>query len=212
MKSAWWMLLLATWLVIGSVQAADGTRSWNFEVFLDDKLIGYHHFTLRERGDGRELQSSARFEVKLLLFTAYRYVHDDTETWSGDCLQSLTSRTDDNGKQFSVNARQQGAAMKVVTASKTSALNGCVMSFAYWNPLMLQQTQLLNAQTGEYDRVTITALGDESRSIRGSTQLTHHYRVAGNKLKIDLWYSSSGDWLGLESTADNGRRLRYIVN
>ncbi len=86
------------------------------------------------------------------------------------------------------------------------------MSFAYWNPVMLQQSRLLNAQTGEYDQITIKAMGEESLQVRGATQATQHYRLTGSKLSIDLWYSPAGDWLALESTTENGRRLRYVLN
>ena len=34
-------------------------------------------------------------------------------------------------------------------------------------------------------------------------------RDTAKKLKLDLWYSPRGEWLGLQSTYDNGRRLRY---
>jgi hypothetical protein len=77
---------------------------------------------------------------------------------------------------------------------------------------MLQQTRLLNAQTGEYDAVTITAMGDVSLQVRGASQMAKQYRLTGSKLSIDLWYSSTGEWLALESTTENGRKLRYLLS
>jgi hypothetical protein len=85
------------------------------------------------------------------------------------------------------------------------------MSFAYWNPLMLQQTRLLNAQTGEYNAVTIKLIGEVTLRVRGVNQMAKQYRLAGDKLSIDLWYSPAGDWLALQSTTESGRRLRYIL-
>jgi hypothetical protein len=211
MKS-WRCMITAALLLASSVKAEDGTRSWNFNVYLDDKPVGYHHFTLRQQGAHRELQSSARFDVKVLFVNAYQYVHEATEQWSGNCLQGLTSGTDDNGKQLSVVAQLQGAELTVTNSQHHYTLPGCVMSFAYWNPAMLSQTRLLNAQTGEYDRIAIADLGQASINVRGAPQASKHYRLTGSKLSIDLWYSSSGEWLALESTTENGRRLRYVLS
>jgi len=45
----------------------------------------------------------------------------------------------------------------------------CVMSFAYWNPLVLKQTHLLNVQTGAWTPVTVQELGKEQIEIRGNS-------------------------------------------
>jgi hypothetical protein len=75
-------------------------------VFLDDAEIGYHRFTLAEAGAERVLRSEARFEVKFLLFTAYRYAHDADERWRDGCLTRLESRTRDNGARYRVRGRR----------------------------------------------------------------------------------------------------------
>jgi hypothetical protein len=209
---AWLLVAAITIWLPQSVIAQDTARNWNFSVYLDDKPIGYHHFELRQQGERSELRSTARFDVKVLFINAYKYVHDDSESWQGDCLQSMTASTDDNGKQLSVKATKQGDEVGVTNREHHYTLPGCVMSFAYWNPLMLQQTHLLNAQTGEYDAVTIKLIGEVTLQVRGINQLVKQYRLTGNKLSIDLWYSPAGEWLALQSTTESGRRLRYVLS
>jgi hypothetical protein len=194
-----------------SLSTPTSMQSWNFRVYLDDKPIGFHRFDLRTEGEHRELHSAARFDVKVLFINAYKYVHDDNESWGGDCLQSMKASTDDNGKQLTMSAMSQGNQFNVIANARRYALPGCVMSFAYWNPLMLQQTHLLNAQTGEYDAVTIKLVGEVALQVRGVKQAARQYRLTGSKLSIDLWYSPSGEWLALESTTESGRRLRYLL-
>jgi hypothetical protein len=200
------VLMLAT-----SLQAAE-SRVWNFRAFLDDAPIGYHRFTLLNQGATRELRSESRFEVKLLFITAYRYAHDATEHWRGDCLESLKARTDDNGERTAVDVASAGEGLMVETSKGREALSGCVMSFAYWNPQMLRQLRLLNAQTGTYEAAKISSLGEETIPVRGAPVLAKRYRITGPKNPIDLWYSASDEWLALESTVAGGRRLRYTLN
>jgi hypothetical protein len=171
-------LLLAV-LLAGALPAH--ARTWSFRVLLDDREIGTHRFTLTESGAERELVSEASFRVTFLGFPAYRYRHQATERWRDGCLASLASATDDNGERTTVDWRAQGE---------------CVLSFAYWNPRILGEKRLLNAQTGELEPVSVARLGEG------------RYRIAGRALAIDLWYAA-GEWVALETTARGGRRLRY---
>ena len=152
-----------------------------FIVLLDGKPIGSHRFELHQEGERRRLVSSARFDVEVLGIPIYRYRHEAREQWRGDCLVKIDARTDDGGEVTTVDA----------------APERCVMSFAYWNPRILQQKQLFNAQTGRLESVAITALGEG------------RYRISGTRYPIELAYSAQGEWLALESTVAGGRRLSY---
>ncbi|MED5618503.1 DUF6134 family protein [Ideonella sp. BN130291] len=193
---------LCTWASAAPPASEPAGREWHFVVSLDDKPIGEHRFTLQERDGERLLLSTARFDVKLFGFTVYRYRHRATERWRGDCLSALEADTDDNGKTSQVNARLQAGRLQVDGPQGDAALPACVMSFAYWNPAMLRQTQLLNAQNGRYEAVTIRRLPDGP----GAQQ---RHRIDGLANPLELLYSAEGDWLGLDSTVAGGRRLRY---
>jgi hypothetical protein len=193
--------------------AAADVRTWNFRVLLDGSEIGYHRFTLRQQAGGRELDSEARFDVKLLFIPAYRYRHQANERWRGDCLAAVESRTDDNGDAYRVTAAGSGERFVVETRDGRAELGGCVMTFAYWNPQMLRETRLLNVQTGEYLDVRVTPIGQETVTVRGTPVAARRYALRGPRLAIDLWYSADGyDWLALESVTDGGRRLRYLIH
>jgi len=89
--------------------AAVASRSWNFRVYLNADPIGYHDFMLAPHGELRELTSMAHFQVKILFVSAYHYDHRATDLWRGDCLERLDSSSDDDGKAYSVRARQDSA-------------------------------------------------------------------------------------------------------
>jgi hypothetical protein len=183
---------------IGAASAAESESRWNFRVYLDQDLIGYHDFTLTPKGDARELQSTAHFVAKFLFFTAYHYHHQATEDWRGDCLSRLDSHSDDDGKLLDVHA--------------SYALADCAMTFAYWNPAILRRTHLINPETGDDVPVTISLIGEQDIQVRNAPVAARHYHLQGRKLDIDLWYSTEGNWLALESAVENGRHVRYVLN
>lgn len=191
--------------------AALQSKEWRFTVLLDDSEIGYHRFVLTDGGGQRELRSEARFNVKFLFFNAYAYVHDNIERWDGSCLERIRANTNDNGERLSVSGERKAGRFVIATPQGEDVLPGCVMTFAYWNPDFLGQRRLLNAQTGEYVDVDVSALGADTVRVRGQAVAAYRYAVTGEKFRIDLWYSPEHEWLALESATEGGRRLRYQI-
>jgi hypothetical protein len=198
--------------VLAAPAHAYPSREWRFRVLLDDKPIGNHVYWLSLDKGQQVLKSEADFGVRFLGFNAYRYEHVAVERWEGGCLQTIESRTDDNGEEFSVSGRKTDSGFVLDGPQGSSELPaGCVMSFAYWNPQILKQTRLLNAQNGEYLPVQVQSLGTESLVLSNSNVVAKRYRLITSKFSIDLWYGSNNQWLALETRTEGGRVLRYEI-
>lgn len=191
--------------------AGDSARKLNFDVFLDDRAIGYQRFVLASTGEGMRIETRAEFEVKVLRITAFEYDHRNTETWRDGCLQTIDARTDSNGKQYSVSGKARADAFVVATNGGERRLEGCVASFAYWDSkLLTQRRALLNSQTGEYVPVQIDSLGGDRIRIGDREVPVERYSIKGKELDITLAYDAgSGEWVALDSRLDGGRTLRY---
>lgn len=202
--------LLAAALLPG-LAAANAEREWRFRVLLDGSEVGTHTFRVLERDGERRVASDARFTVKFLFFDAYTYAHQAAERWQGDCLAQIEASTDDNGERLAVRGAQRGAYFEVKGRDGAQRLPACVMSFAYWNPKMLEQPRLLNAQTGELTDVRVQALGEETLNVRGAPLRARRYTLTAEDRRIDLWYTADAEWVQLESSVSSGRRLRYLI-
>ena len=88
-------------------------------------------------------------------------------------------------------------------------LPDCVMSFAYWDPAFLRADKLLNSQNGEYLDVAVSEPVDDELLVLGQSVTAKKYNLTADKLRLQLWYSATGEWLRLESVQDSGRILRY---
>jgi len=207
------LLVLVLLVAFGSLptsQAGTASRdAWRFRVYLDNREIGYHDFFVEQSGNMRRLRSEASFEYRLMFVKLFSYEHENIETWAGDCLQSIESRTDSNGQPYRVNGRLEAGSFRVDGSAGEADLPECVMSFAYWNPVFLGQGRLLNTQNGEYLDITVSAPVAEARIVRGEAQPAYRYRLEAGELRVDLWYSPDKEWLALESEVRGGRKLRY---
>ena len=211
------MRFAAVVVLLGALLAApvptgamvDEARSWTFTVHLDDSRIGYHRFDVLPSGDGVEVISEARFDVKFLFFNAFQYRHSNREAWDGFCLERIESETQENDREFAVFGQRRDGTFVIDTGESAETLDSCVMTFAYWNPAFLQQSRLLNPQSGEYMPVNVQPLGKQQVVARGGTVVASAYRVTARDTELTVWYSEDNEWLGLESVAKGGRIIRY---
>lgn len=201
--------LLNVSIMLSSLAAAPaGAADWDFRVLLDGRAIGRHVFSVRESEGLQQVTSEARFDVRILFIPAWRYDHRAVERWDDGCLRSLDSWTVTNGERSSVIARGQGERLTVRRREGQEEHRGCLMSFAYWDPRILDAERLLNSQTGELMPVEIRPLGAELLEVQGRPRMAERHRIAGENLQIDLWYAE-GRWVALEALAPGGRVLRY---
>jgi len=197
--------------LLASSGAGAATKEWRFRVYLDDREIGYHHFHLTVNDTATHLISKAELEVTFLKIPVFTYRHDNIESWNGECLQSITSETDENGELYSVNGNAGNDGFRVSGSAGETVLPDCISTFAYWDRSFLQRSNLLNSQTGEYIDVRVDYLGERLISSGDTTLPAHQYRLETDDLELEVWYSQQGHWLALQSTVEGGRLLRYVM-
>lgn len=211
------MILLCSLTTISiAYSAAQPDENWRFKVYLDGDEIGYHHFSLINKENYHEINSKVELDVKFLFFNAYSYRHNDVEHWNGQCLESINAVTDDNGEQFDVSGKTAEDGFIVSTTEndlpvKLKRYLPCIKTFAYWDPSFLKESALLNSQTGEMIDVESEFIGEETIESSGDVVTARRYRLNGEDLQIDLWYSDDDYWLALESLTETGRVIRYAL-
>ena len=208
------MILLAALLLLPVSAMGDASprmdQSWNFDVYLGDKQIGYHRFQATDLESGTLVRSNAEFRVKVLFVTAFNYMHDNSEVWRDGCLQSIDATTNSNGKKSEVLGRLEGETFVVESGSQPKEVDKCVASFAYWDRELLKRDQLLNAQTGEYLEVEAKALPAQKLSFGAKEVPVEQLHLSAKGIDIVVSYAShNGAWVALDSTLENGRTLSY---
>ena len=193
-------LLCAIFLVISNFAYAE---VWEFDAVLNDKVIGQHTFIYEDE----KTISDANFKFKYL-FMDFIYQHKSSETWQGNCLKTISSKTDDDGDMYDVSGYMEVNQFMVTTNNKTSELPLCVMTFAYGNPKILDQKKLMNSQNGEYLDVDIQFLREENHMVKGKDILTDLWQIEAKgddgELLVHIWYDKNMNWVSLKSQTPIG--------
>ena len=185
-------------------------QEWAFNVYLDKSKIGSHTFTFNDN----TLTSKAKFNVKVLFIEAYKYDHTSKEQWQNDCLTNIEVNTTEDKITTNVKGKKVVSGFEISDGKVSQTLPECVMTFAYWNPKILDQAKLLNPQNAEYLDTTITKLGTANIDVKGKATETTHYKLSGalkgvKKLNIELWYNQNNEWVALKSVTPEGYNIIY---
>jgi hypothetical protein len=195
-----------------SQQAWSATsQTYDFKVFLGKDEIGHQRFDVSANGNKTQVRVDAQFTVKFLYITVYTYRHTNVETWEGECLREIRAATDDNGDSFFVNGIFRNGQLQVQTQAGDWSGEGCIKTFAYWDPEWIKGDRLLNSQTGEHQPVSIRVVGEETIPVQGVPTQTLRRRIVADKFTVDLWYTLSGRWVSLQSQTAKGDILRYML-
>lgn len=203
---------LASNSFVSAQERVDGVDQWDFDVYLNDKKVGKHLFKVSEKGGEKQVRSEADFKYKILFVPVYQYEHSAVELWADNCLTAVNASTNANGRRLQVSGARTGDGFVVESDDKPTGLPQCVMTFAYWNPDFLRESQLLNPQTGEYVEVRVEEIGDEVLEVRGQAVEATRFRLTTYETDVTLWYSSDSEWLALESIAKGGHLIRYELS
>lgn len=196
-------LLVATCANAG---AAEGDH--NFRVWLGDREIGRHDVTVSRSADETRVVSTVVYNVKVLFVNVYKYEHTAEEVWHGNCLQTISSKTRENGERTIMRGRMSPDGFVVQrNDEEVTEDNSCVGTYAYWDMQRVQRNQLLNTQTGDLDPAEVVPLGRQP--LPRLQQSASSYKINTEDSSITLWYSDEGRWLGLQTTA-NDQPLVYL--
>jgi hypothetical protein len=201
----------------------------SYAIYREGQLIGRHNVTFEHKGPLKQVKVDCEVEVKALGVTAYRYSHHAVEEWNGEQLQSLRTKTDDNGKRYTVTADRRDGALMVERTAPTVAptaatadqgyrgpevsrqvLPGNTLPTSGWNFGQVHQSALLNTENGKLAHVQVTPAGQETVQMPSGPVQATRYRYTGD-LTMDQWFDAKGRWVKGIFTAFDGSAIEYIL-
>lgn len=175
--------ILAAVLTATPVSAAQ----LEFDMLRKGKDIGDHSITYSLTDEHLIVDVNIKIKVKFAFITAFKYVHENREIWTrdGSQLLSIETKTNDNGRKFTVNGRQVEGGFEVRAGDTTYMAEPGITPTSYWHPRTPQMQVLLNTQKGELAQVEL--VGEEGR-----------YAIGGDIQDVNLTYDANGCLTGLD--------------
>jgi hypothetical protein len=186
-----------------SFAAIPESRKIVFQILRNGDNFGTHSLVF-SRNDSGETVVDITIDMAFSLgpITLFRYEHSNQEIWKDNALLALRAQTNDDGKDYFVEA--EWAADKVDVsytadgaASRYEAPPG-LYSTSYWNPVTVQADQLINTQKGLVEDIKVTKLEPKTIDVAGQPRMADGYRVEA-VVPITVWYDQkTSQWVGLD--------------
>jgi hypothetical protein len=191
------LLSLAALALVGllppSAHAAD-VETRDFDVLVDGKPSGEVHMTIHRQDNG-VIRMSCDTAIKVgFVVGKYHFIYRGEETWKDNRVVRFSSTTNDNGKQFTVNAVAEKDGLRITVNNTERMARPEVWLTSYWSlpdpKLRTGLIPLIDADTGKDLEARLNFVATEKRSVAGQNVSLNHYKLIG-QVNIDLWYDGS---------------------
>jgi hypothetical protein len=175
-----------------------------FDIYRNNKHIGYHVFSFKKNDGFLEVKSEIKFEIKKLGVVLYDYKVTGTEVYKDGNLIKFNSKTNQNGKSKYVNIKLEKNEQLIDGSSFKGNVPTDYLIGTWWNHSLIEAPAQISAVSGRIIKQKATLIGKETIKIDGKTYKTLHFNFSstdknldkGKKLNTDVWYEEeSFSWV-----------------
>ena len=171
-----------------------------YELFRNNKLIGYHKYNFKREGKNLSVISEVRFEIKKLGVVLYNYFAKSEENYDKGIFKSYSSKTKQNKKDRYVNISVDTTDNKLIIdgSSYKGKTNKEFIVGTWWNHEIVKAKAQISAISGRIIEQKVNFLGKKQIEINGKTYEALHFKFLSSdetlpdnkKLNTDIWYEA----------------------
>ena len=169
-----------------------------YELFRNNKSIGYHKYDFKREGDNLSVISEVSFKITKLGVDLYNYFAESEENYKKGAFTNYSSKTKQNKKDRYVNISVDETNDHLIidgSSYKGKAEKNTIVG-TWWNHEIVQAKAQISGISGRIIEQTVTFKGKEDVVIDGKTYKTLHFNFKSSdeklpdskKLDTDIWY------------------------
>ena len=169
-----------------------------YELFRNNKSIGYHKYKFDREKDNLSIKSEVSFKITKLGVDLYKYFAKSDENYEKGIFKSYTSKTKQNKKNRYVNIKTDPSDKNLIIdgSSFKGKANKDTIVGTWWNHEIIQAKAQISGISGRIIEQTVTFLGKEEIKIGDKIYKTLHFNFKSSdetlsdskKLNTDIWY------------------------
>ena len=169
-----------------------------YELFRNNKLIGYHKYDFKRNSDNLSIISEVSFKITKLGVDLYKYFANSEENYEKGVFKSYSSKTKQNKKDRFVNIKLDSSKkhLNIEGSSYTGEANKEFIVGTWWNHEIVKAKAQISGISGRIIEQTVTFVGKEDIKIGDKTYKTLHFNFKSadetlpdsKKLNTDIWY------------------------
>ena len=169
-----------------------------YELFRNNKPIGFHKYEFNRKGENLSILSEVSFKITKLGVDLYNYSAQSEENYIKGSFKSYSSKTKQNKKDRYVNIEVNSANEHLIidgSSYKGKADKNFIVG-TWWNHEIIKAKAQISGISGRIIEQTVTFIGKEEIKVGDKNYKTLHFNFKSSdetlsdskKLNTDIWY------------------------
>jgi hypothetical protein len=195
------ILSLFSFKVNSHVGHYENSEYLEYELFRNNKLIGYHKYDFLRENNILSVKSEVNFKITKLGVDLYKYYAESDEVYKNNKFFQFSSKTNQNKKEKYVNISVNSNTNELIIDGSSYKGNASIDSIVgtWWNHEIVKAKQQISAISGRVIEQRVTFVGKEQIKIGDKTYNALHFNFKSSdetlpdskKLNTDIWYDEN---------------------
>ena len=214
------IFLITNFNALGHVEHYNNYNYLEYELFRNNKLIGFHKYNFKRKNGFLTIKSHVEFNITKLGVNLYKYKAISEESYKNKKFFSFSSKTKQNKKEKYVNIRFDEKNDKLIidgSSYKGDSDKNFIVG-TWWNHEIIKAKAQISAISGRIIHQKVTFLGKEKLNINGKNYDALHFNFSSSdknlpdkkKLNTDIWYDEKTN-LWLKASFDKTGHWEYRI-
>jgi hypothetical protein len=189
-----------------------------YELFRNNKLIGYHKYDFVRNNNILSVKSEVDFKITKLGVDLYKYYAKSDEIYKDSKFFQFSSKTNQNKKERYVNINVNSNINELIIDGSSYKGNAPIDAIVgtWWNHEIIKSKKQISAISGRIIEQTVTFVGKEKVTIGETTYNSLHFNFKSSdknlpdskKLNTDIWYDENS-LLWIKASFDKSGHWEY---
>ena len=189
-----------------------------YELFRNNKLIGYHKYNFKRNKDNLIIDNEVSFKITKFGVDLYKYYAKGVETYKNGIFSGFNSETNQNKKEKYVNITIDPKDNNLVIdgSSFKGKVDKDLIIGTWWNHEIVQKKAQISAVSGRIIEQKVEFKGKEEVKIGDKVYKTLRFNFSSSdpslskdkKLNTDIWYEE-GTYLWVKAAFDKTGYWEY---
>ena len=171
----------------------------SFDIIRKNKNIGSLITTFKKEDDKLQIRTILDIKVKIMLFTAYKFFQDTTETWVDGEFVKIEGYTDfEDEREYYIKGNDLDENFIASGMDGELTLSNKILPLNYWNKKILEEEEIFDTQKGIVRKITVQKLENETINMNNKKIETEKYIMNASKNPKDkgpfpqytIWYKN----------------------
>ena len=204
----------------GHVEHYSNFNHLEYELFRNNKLIGYHKYDFKREGINLSINSEVNFKITKLGVDLYKYFAKSEENYENGNFVNYSSKTKQNKKDryVKVNFDSVNNSLIIDGSSYKGKANKEFIIGTWWNHEIIKAKAQISGISGRIIEQTVTFIGKEEIKINNKIYKTLHFNFKSSdealpdskKLNTDIWYEED-TYLWVKAAFDKSGYWEYRI-